>query len=128
MLPLHFSTSFFSFFFPFIHSSFVCISSSVKIVVYRCMSSEKKWVGLIDDQDFFKKNDELKRPMSPHLTIYQPQLTSLLSITHRGTGIALTGLISLASIGTYLSGEPFSTHLTTLAVRCELRWAEPGVW
>ena len=29
------------------------------------------------------------RPLSPHLQIYRPQITSLLSITHRFTGIAL---------------------------------------
>ncbi|MBI3706647.1 MAG: succinate dehydrogenase, cytochrome b556 subunit [Proteobacteria bacterium] len=29
------------------------------------------------------------RPLSPHLQIYKPQLTSVLSITHRLTGIAL---------------------------------------
>lgn len=29
------------------------------------------------------------RPLSPHLQIYKPQLTSILSITHRGTGIFL---------------------------------------
>jgi succinate dehydrogenase / fumarate reductase cytochrome b subunit len=32
---------------------------------------------------------EQERPLSPHLTIYRPQLTSLLSITHRGTGVFL---------------------------------------
>ena len=31
-----------------------------------------------------------QRPLSPHLQIYKPQLTSVLSITHRGTGIFLT--------------------------------------
>ncbi|BBK40079.1 succinate dehydrogenase cytochrome b556 subunit [Allostella vacuolata] len=30
------------------------------------------------------------RPMSPHLQIYRPQLTSVLSILHRATGVALT--------------------------------------
>ncbi len=30
------------------------------------------------------------RPLSPHLQIYRPQLTSVLSITHRATGIVLT--------------------------------------
>ena len=30
------------------------------------------------------------RPLSPHLQIYKPQLTSVLSITHRGTGVFLT--------------------------------------
>lgn len=30
------------------------------------------------------------RPLSPHLQIYKPQLTSVLSITHRGTGAFLS--------------------------------------
>lgn len=30
------------------------------------------------------------RPLSPHLQVYRPQLTSVLSIAHRGTGIFLT--------------------------------------
>ena len=30
-----------------------------------------------------------KRPLSPHLQVYKPQLTSVLSITHRGTGVFL---------------------------------------
>ena len=29
------------------------------------------------------------RPLSPHLQVYKPQLTSVLSIMHRGTGIFL---------------------------------------
>jgi succinate dehydrogenase / fumarate reductase cytochrome b subunit len=29
------------------------------------------------------------RPLSPHLQVYRPQITSVLSITHRLTGIAL---------------------------------------
>ncbi len=33
--------------------------------------------------------EKRQRPLSPHLQIYRPQLTSVLSITHRGTGIAL---------------------------------------
>lgn len=31
------------------------------------------------------------RPLSPHLQVYKPQLTSLLSVTHRGTGVVLGG-------------------------------------
>ena len=30
------------------------------------------------------------RPLSPHLQIYQPQITSILSIMHRFTGVALS--------------------------------------
>jgi succinate dehydrogenase / fumarate reductase cytochrome b subunit len=36
------------------------------------------------------------RPLSPHLQIYKPQLTSILSILHRATGIALAaGTVAL---------------------------------
>jgi len=31
----------------------------------------------------------VRRPLSPHLLIYRPQLTSMLSIFHRATGLAL---------------------------------------
>ena len=37
------------------------------------------------------KNVNRDRPISPHLQIYRPQITSVLSITHRATGIFLTG-------------------------------------
>ncbi len=30
-----------------------------------------------------------KRPLSPHLTIYRPQVTSILSIFHRASGVAM---------------------------------------
>ncbi|MBL4690632.1 MAG: succinate:quinone oxidoreductase subunit C, partial [Rhodospirillales bacterium] len=31
------------------------------------------------------------RPLSPHLQVYRPQITSLLSILHRLTGVAMIG-------------------------------------
>jgi len=37
------------------------------------------------------------RPLSPHLQVYRPQLTSVLSITHRATGVALS-IASLALV------------------------------
>jgi len=30
------------------------------------------------------------RPLSPHLQIYRPQITSILSVSHRATGLALS--------------------------------------
>ncbi len=37
-----------------------------------------------------------QRPLSPHLQIYRPQLTSVLSISHRITGVLLSvGLVPL---------------------------------
>ncbi len=32
-------------------------------------------------------NPQSNRPLSPHLQIYRPQITSIMSIMHRGTGI-----------------------------------------
>jgi succinate dehydrogenase / fumarate reductase cytochrome b subunit len=38
------------------------------------------------------------RPLSPHLQVYRPQITSVLSIMHRATGIALSvGTVGLAA-------------------------------
>ncbi|MGB8275926.1 MAG: succinate dehydrogenase, cytochrome b556 subunit [Alphaproteobacteria bacterium] len=38
------------------------------------------------------------RPLSPHLQVYRPQLTSVLSILHRATGIVLVlGLVLLVA-------------------------------
>jgi len=48
--------------------------------------------------EFWAKNKQRNRPMSPHLTIYKPQLTSMLSITTRITGIALAGATSLFAL------------------------------
>ena len=33
---------------------------------------------------------QAERPLSPHLQVYRPQLTSVLSISHRATGLALS--------------------------------------
>lgn len=35
------------------------------------------------------ESGKAKRPLSPHLQVYKPQLTSVTSITHRATGVAL---------------------------------------
>lgn len=43
-------------------------------------------------------NRPVHRPLSPHLQVYRPQLTSILSILHRATGIALSlGVLYLAT-------------------------------
>ena len=47
------------------------------------------------------------RPLSPHLQIYKPQLTSVLSITHRGTGVFLSiGALLLACWLLAVAGGP----------------------
>jgi succinate dehydrogenase / fumarate reductase cytochrome b subunit len=46
--------------------------------------------------DFTKVHGEVSamttgnRPLSPHLQVYRPQITSILSITHRATGLGLS--------------------------------------
>ncbi len=49
------------------------------------------------------------RPLSPHLQIYRPQITSVLSITHRACGVALAvGTILLAWYLLAAAGGPES--------------------
>lgn len=50
-------------------------------------------------EDYWTKNKRLRRPVSPHLTIYKPQITSMLSFSHRATGLLLSTVISGFSIG-----------------------------
>jgi succinate dehydrogenase / fumarate reductase cytochrome b subunit len=52
-------------------------------------------------------NRPVHRPLSPHLQVYRPQLTSVLSILHRATGIALSlGALYLAVWVVYASASP----------------------
>ena len=51
------------------------------------------------------------RPLSPHLQVYKPQLTSILSILHRFTGIALSaGMLVLVwwLVAAASGGETFA--------------------
>lgn len=49
------------------------------------------------------------RPVSPHLQVYKPQLTSVLSITHRATGVFLVlGTLLLVYWLLSLAGGPES--------------------
>ncbi|XP_068617512.1 succinate dehydrogenase cytochrome b560 subunit, mitochondrial-like [Battus philenor] len=60
------------------------------------------------------KNARLKRPLSPHLTIYSPQLTSMLSITHRAAGMILSGYISALGIGALVLPNDISHYVTMI--------------
>lgn len=41
--------------------------------------------------EYLKKQKSLHRPLSPHLTIYKPQLTWMLSGAHRFSGCLMAG-------------------------------------
>jgi len=68
-----------------------------------------------EGETFDAKNARLNRPMSPHLTIYKPQLTSMLSISHRGTGLALSALLSGFAIGMMNTDHMYPHYLNELA-------------
>jgi succinate dehydrogenase / fumarate reductase cytochrome b subunit len=52
-------------------------------------------------------NRPVHRPLSPHLQVYRLQLTSALSILHRGTGIALSvGALYLATWVIFAAASP----------------------
>ena len=50
-------------------------------------------------KEFWSKNKALNRPISPHLTIYKFQLTSMLSITHRATGLIQSAMLTGVGAG-----------------------------
>jgi len=57
------------------------------------------------------------RPLSPHLQIYKPQITSVLSITHRLTGLILTFgafLLAVLLITATFSSEAFDVAQSSL--------------
>jgi succinate dehydrogenase / fumarate reductase cytochrome b subunit len=67
-----------------------------------------------------KKIKSRPRPLSPHLQVYKPQITSILSITHRATGVAL-----------YLCAFLFVAYLYTYAFwqNCDiLKWLSENNW
>ena len=65
-------------------------------------------------EEFWQKNKRLQRPISPHLTIYKPQMTSMLSITHRGTGLFQSAILSGAAGFAILSNTTFPVALSAM--------------
>ncbi|XP_055631398.1 succinate dehydrogenase cytochrome b556 subunit-like [Toxorhynchites rutilus septentrionalis] len=70
--------------------------------------------GDIPGESHDDRNARLKRPQSPHLTIYAPQLTSMLSITHRGTGFALAAYATLLAFAPLVLPYDATHYLTML--------------
>ena len=70
----------------------------------RCVTIKATQSGLtggIPNEGHEQRNERLGRPQSPHLSIYKPQLTSVLSLMHRGSGIALSAYIWALGIGNF---------------------------
>ncbi|XP_030374401.1 succinate dehydrogenase cytochrome b560 subunit, mitochondrial [Scaptodrosophila lebanonensis] len=68
----------------------------------------------VKDETFFEKNERLGRQMSPHLTIYKPQLTSMLSIAHRGTGLALGATVWALGLGALIASHDINHYITMI--------------
>ena len=74
------------------------------------------------------------RPLSPHLTIYRPQLNSILSILHRISGVALS-ISLLVIIGFFTSlifGQGafgvFSDYFNSIIGKLIMFFSICGVW
>lgn len=59
------------------------------------------------DKEFWSKNRELNRPMSPHLTIYKFELPAILSIAHRATGLGASVALYAGGIGAIFCNQSF---------------------
>ncbi len=58
-----------------------------------------------------KTSSQAKRPLSPHLQVYKPQLTSIMSIIHRGSGVALCAGAVLIAIGLLALADGYETWI-----------------
>nr|AAH78306.1 Succinate dehydrogenase complex, subunit C, integral membrane protein [Danio rerio] len=65
----------------------------------------RKWTS------FGQKNTRLNRPMSPHMTIYKWSVPMAMSISHRGTGIALSSGISAFALAALVLPESYPYYL-----------------
>ena len=92
-----------------------CASFTIKNVE---VNNSKPQTG----ENFETKNKRLNRPLSPHLTIYKVQATSFLSISHRITGMALSGVIYGLAAGK--SKNSSSTQFYFQMFLCSFRYSD----
>ncbi|EGE80691.2 succinate dehydrogenase (ubiquinone) cytochrome b560 subunit [Blastomyces dermatitidis ATCC 18188] len=67
-----------------------------------------------DPNDLLRKQ-RLNRPISPNLTIYRPQITSVLSILHRNTGLLVSGGFYLF-FAVYLASPWLGWHIDSASM------------
>lgn len=61
-----------------------------------------------------EKNERLGRQLSPHVTIYKFELPSILSISHRFAGVALTGWAAILGYGCLVMPHDASHYIAAL--------------
>lgn len=60
------------------------------------------------------RNECLNRPLSPHMTIYSFPLPAIMSITHRATGIMLSGYVTVLGVGALALPHDVSHYITMI--------------
>ncbi|XP_055057038.2 succinate dehydrogenase cytochrome b560 subunit, mitochondrial [Misgurnus anguillicaudatus] len=60
---------------------------------------------------YLAKNTRLNRPVSPHVSIYRWSVPMMMSISHRGTGVALSSGISAFAIAALVLPESYPYYL-----------------
>nr|XP_055057038.1 succinate dehydrogenase cytochrome b560 subunit, mitochondrial [Misgurnus anguillicaudatus] len=61
--------------------------------------------------NYLAKNTRLNRPVSPHVSIYRWSVPMMMSISHRGTGVALSSGISAFAIAALVLPESYPYYL-----------------
>ncbi|XP_046988659.1 succinate dehydrogenase cytochrome b560 subunit, mitochondrial-like [Schistocerca americana] len=78
----------------------------------RCVSLRVTQYEPPPSESHDERNARLGRPQSPHLTIIKYQLTTVLSISHRMTGLALSVYMTTLGLGTLVSPYHFTDYIT----------------
>lgn len=65
-----------------------------------------------------------QRPLSPHLQVYKPQITSMMSISHRATGVALAlgTMLLLAWLWALAYDQQYFNQINALADHWAVRF------
>jgi succinate dehydrogenase cytochrome b subunit len=85
-------------------------------------------------QNSLAMRDSAERPLSPHLSVYRPMYTMLLSILHRASGLVLSGAgflyvawLAAAALGSE-SYERAARCLSSLPMRLVIALALAAFW
>lgn len=65
-------------------------------------------------ETYDEANIRMQRPMSPALGIYKPQITTILSLAHRTTGILLTTYVTALGIGALICPQDVSEGIVSM--------------
>ncbi|OQR79454.1 succinate dehydrogenase cytochrome b560 subunit [Tropilaelaps mercedesae] len=90
-----------------------CLAFSRAIVLKKAIAI-RATSTLGPTEPFFEKQKALSRPLSPHLTVYKWQITMVMSISHRITGLGLAmGVYAMAFSAIAVKGQ-FPEYIAAL--------------